>query len=150
MMTPEEIQAQRRNSQYGYDTPGFQTSFGATPAKIFGAGLDEGSQPVAPSPEAPAPGQYKDMAKGASAAMSGGGGVGSSLTSAGMMGLMAGTGGMAAPIALGAGLLMSSYEGSQQAKAAQERARVEEAQQRKQNVQAALSQALGATKQLGV
>ncbi len=119
-----------------------------------GSGLEMASQPATPDVDPKQSGSgYKDMGKGAISAMNAGGTAGSALTSAGIMGLMAESGTAAAaagPYALAGGLALSAYEQNRKAEAMNEQARVEEAQQRKQNVQAALNQALGATKMLGV
>jgi hypothetical protein len=93
---------------------------------------------------------YSQVARGATSTMNAGGSAGQTLTSAGLMGVLTSTGGMAGPAALGAGVALSMYEQQKQAEAAQERARIEEEQNRKQAVQSALNQALGATRQLGV
>lgn len=120
---------------------------------MAGSGLDLASVPVTPTdtPEAPAISGKKDMATGANLAMNAGGSPASVLTSAGAYGLMGdaallGAGGAT----LGAGLALSAYEQDQKAKAMDEKAKIEETEQRKIAVQNALNQALGATRQLGV
>ena len=113
-----------------------------------GSGLDQASQPVEAT--TPATTGYKDMGKGAVQSMNAGGTAGSTLTGAGIMGIMGGAAPVAGPVALGAGLALSAYEQAQKAEAMNEQARVQEAQQRKADVQTALNQALGATRQLGV
>ena len=121
---------------------------------VAGSGLDMASQ-KAPEEvvDQKKPGGYKDLATGATQAMNAGGTPASALTSAGIYGLMAdaGTGAAAmGPYALAGGLALGAYEQSQKADAMNEQARIQEAQQRKQNVQMALNEALGATRQLGV
>jgi hypothetical protein len=130
-----------------------------TPMMSAGKGLEEASQNT---PNATA-GTYtlgQLAAKGATQAMNAGGTMGQTATSAGLMmglgsiGAGAGTAAAAAgPVGWGVaagGLALSAYEQSQKAEAMNEQARVQEAQQRKADVQTALNQALGATRQLGV
>jgi len=119
----------------------------------YGSGLDEASQTVAGSEIEPKkPSGYGDMGKGAISAMNAGGSPGQIAASAGLMGIMSDSAAASAagPYALAGGLALSMYEQKQKAEATQEQARVQEAEQRKANVQAALNQALGATRQLGV
>jgi len=136
--------------------PDYEQNAGYTPAKLYrtmsresGTGLDMASAPAIPvaAPVAAPP----TMAQGAASAMNAGGSAGSVLTSAGAYGLLGdsallGAGGAT----LGAGLALSAYEQSQKAKAMDEAAKIQEAEQRKAAVQNALNQALGATRQLGV
>jgi len=136
--------------------PDYEQNADYTPAKLYrtmsresGAGLDMASTPAAPAaaPVAAPP----TMAQGATQAMNAGGSPSSVLTSAGAYGLLGdakllGAGGAT----LGAGLALGAYEQHQKAKAMEEKARIEEAEQRKAAVQNALNQALGATRQLGV
>ena len=77
--------------------------------------------------------QKKLMAQTAAAGMSSGGSLGGILTGAGV-----------------AGLALSLYEQKKQADAAEENARIQEQQNRKTAVQNAISNALSATKMLGV
>lgn len=116
----------------------------------YGKGLDEASVPysMTTNEELRAPGKYAGMAEGAKAGMAGGASAGGTLTSAGLMGMMSGA--AAGPYALAGGLALSAYEQKQQADAANERARVEEAQQRKAATQNALNQLLASTRNLGV
>jgi hypothetical protein len=141
------------NNKYGYNTPALGTDYSQGSALLYGSGLDEGSQAlgdISTTPKNPA--GYQDLAKGGMSAMNAGSSAGGALTSAGMYGLMSDSAAASAagPYALGAGLALSAYEQSQKAQAAQEQARVQEANQRKQDVQMALNSALGATRQLGV
>jgi len=115
-------------------------------------GIDEvsaGSGPLTSQDKAPT-GGYKDMGRGATATMNAGGSAGSTLTGAGIYGLMAGTGGAAAPVALGAGLALTAYENSKKADAMNEQARVEEAQNRKAATQNAINSMINVTRGLGV
>ena len=143
-------------AQYQGTDPDYEQNAGYLPARLYrtmsresGTGLDMASKPAAPAaPPVEAP---LTMAQGAKDAMKAGGSAGSVLTSAGAYGLMGdaallGAGGAT----LGAGLALSAYEQDQKAKAMDEKAKIEEAEQRKAAVQNALNQALGATRQLGV
>jgi len=93
---------------------------------------------------------YTQMGRGATSAMNSGSSLGGTLTGAGMAGIIAGTGGAAAPVALGAGLALSLYEQQKQAEAMNEKAKVEEAQNRKQSTQNAINSLIGVTQHLGV
>lgn len=138
--------------------PDYEQNAGYTPAKLYrtmsresGAGLDMASKSETPSAAAAPVAAPPTMAQGAASAMNAGGSPSSVLTSAGAYGLLGdakllGAGGAT----LGAGLALGAYEQHQKAKAMEEKARIEEAEQRKAAVQNALNQALGATRQLGV
>lgn len=132
-------------TSYGKKKPSPASIYGINDelSTSWGSGLDAGSNKEA----VPEYGQtqatdYSGAAKGATAAMNAGGSAGSTLTSAGLYSMN--------PYMIGGGLALSVVEGDAKNKAANERARVEEAQQRKIAVQNALNQALGATRQLGV
>ncbi|MEY3879401.1 MAG: hypothetical protein RIQ94_196 [Pseudomonadota bacterium] len=161
-LTPEETQRKRMSNQYGFNTSGFETTgndgevMSRSSARLYkagegGGGLDQGSQDTPSTPKGNGYNQQmgQELAKGATQAMSGGGGMGQTLTSAGMYATMSGNPMVGVPLIAG-GMLMSSSESKNAAKAAAEKARVDEANQRKQNVQAALNQALQASGQLGV
>jgi len=94
--------------------------------------------------------RYKDIGRGALMGMNSGASLGGTLTGAGAAGLIAGTGGIAAPAALGAGLALSFYEQQKQAEAMNEKAKVEEAQNRKQATQNAINGLINVTQHLGV
>jgi len=122
-------------------------------AGLYGSGLDQASQKTPDIAPPPATGGYKDLATGGMQAMNAGSTPSGALTSAGIYGLMADAGTASAalgPYALAGGLALGAYEQSQKADAMNEQAKIKEAQDRKQNVQMALNQALGATRQLGV
>jgi hypothetical protein len=144
---------------YGLAFPSMNTEDPYAKAPVVaGAELEEASQKAPEAAAAYTPGQL--AAKGATQAMNAGGTMGQTATSAGLMmglgsiGAGAGTAAAAAgPVGWGVaagGLALSAYEQSQKAEAMNEQARVQEAQQRKADVQTALNQALGATRQLGV
>lgn len=128
----------------GYNSASFLDENG----NVKFAGLDSASQPVQTQPS------LQDAktaaAKGAMASMNAGGSAGQTLTSAGLMATMTGKSGALGPAGIGAGLALTAYEQSKQAEANNERARIQEEQDRKAAVQTALNQALGATRQLGV
>ena len=103
------------------------------------------------SAEGTTPAQQKQMAKTAASGMSAGGSIGQVLTGAGVSGIVAGAPvmGMAGGAAA-AGLALSLYEAKKQADAADERARIEEAENRKLAVQGAINQQISAARMLGV
>ena len=116
-------------------------------------GIDEvsaGTGPLTSNDRVPASSDYTPMVKGATSAMNSGSSLGGVLTGAGMSGFIAGSTGIAAPAALGAGLALSFYEQQQQADAANEKAKAEEAQNRKQSTQNAINSLIGVTQHLGV
>jgi hypothetical protein len=92
----------------------------------------------------------KEMAKSAASSMSAGGSPGSTLTGAGVTGLISGANPWAAGGAAAAGLALSFYEQKKQAKAAHEREVIEEQQNRKSATQNAINGAIAAARSLGV
>jgi hypothetical protein len=140
-----------------FNIPELSTEYSKSPASMYGAGLDSASQPVAlAATESPT----HAAAQGAQQAMNSGSTSGGMLTSAGLslgigsLGATSGTALAAAgPAGLGimaGGLALSAYENSQKADAMNEQARIKEAADRKAAVQGALTNALSATRQLGV
>lgn len=112
-----------------------------------GSGLDKAleGQPQTPSDQ---PMFSKEMGRTAASAMSAGGSLGSTLTGAGISGMMSGA--AAGPYAAAAGLALSLYEQNQQAEAAHDRAVAEEAQNRKNAVQNAINAQVSAARMLSV
>lgn len=140
---PELIEGYQPDSEYKY----------IMNPSVIGEGLSQASTPSTPPAADAKDTSLKEMAKAGASTMNTGGSLGSTLTGAGIFGLMSNAGSAAAaagPYALGAGLLLSAYEQSKQADALNEQARVAEAQNRKAAVQNALTNALSATKMLGV
>jgi hypothetical protein len=127
-----------------------------------GAGLEAGSNPfsglAAPAEKGENP--YSVAGRGAAQAMNAGGSFGQTATSAGLslglgsLGAAQGTAlaaaGPAGLALMGGGLLLSAAESRSKSEADYERRKIEEEEKRKANVQNALNQALGATRQLGV
>ena len=123
-------------SLYGFDTAGLDQL-------SAGPGGSEQSSLIGNTPSS-----TEGMGTGAIQAMNSGSSIGGMVTSAGVYGAMSGA--ALGPAGIGAGLAISAYENSQKADAMNEQARVKEATDRKAAVQSALTQALRATRQLGV
>jgi hypothetical protein len=136
-----------------------------TSASLYGniSGIEQASQQASNATDTPAPADYSGVAleagKGAAKSMNAGGGIGQTVSGAGLSVGLASLGATSPALvaagpygwaALAAGLAISEMEGSAKADAQHERDVIKEATDRKLAVQNALTQQLGAARMFGV